>query len=335
VPGGVPKIGLPEVTWSDVRLVLPIALSCFVVILAQSAATSRAYALRYRDAYNLNPDLVGLSLANVVAGCSGTFVVNGSPTKTAMVDGAGGRSQWAHLTTAAVVLLVLLFLTKPLGFLPNAVLAAIVFMIGVKLIDFRGLVEIYRAKPKEFTIALATAATVIFAGVKPGIFLAVILSLLQHVRRSYQPHTGVVMHDSLDHWRLEDPVPGKMLAPGLVMYWFGSDLFYANAAFFAKEVRTLVDESPTPVRWLVVDCGAITGIDFSAGRAVAELQHDLSKKGVVFALSRVQLRSQGDVQDLGLDQLIGPERIFDSRHACLKAYESEVLTATRSAAPGK
>ena len=138
VPSGLPHLGLPPMATNDVTLVLPISFSCFIVIVAQSAATSRAYALRYRDAFNQSSDLVGLSLANAIAGCSSTFVVNGSPTKTAMVDTAGGRSQWSHVTTAAVVLMVLLFLTKPLSFLPSAVLAAIVFHIGLKLIDHRG-----------------------------------------------------------------------------------------------------------------------------------------------------------------------------------------------------
>jgi MFS superfamily sulfate permease-like transporter len=49
-----------------------------------------------------------------LSSCSGAFVVNGSPTKTAMVDTAGGRSQWSHVTTATVVLMVLLFLEPTL-----------------------------------------------------------------------------------------------------------------------------------------------------------------------------------------------------------------------------
>src|SRR5262249_40934048 len=154
VPGGVPHLGFPHITYSDAMMVLPISFSCFVVILAQSAATSRAYALRYRDDFNQNVDLIGLSLANAAAGCSRSFVVNGSPTKTAMVDTAGGRSQWSHLTTATVVLMVLLFLTRPLSFLPEAVLAAIVFLVGVKLIDYRGLAEVQRSQPNEFALAL-------------------------------------------------------------------------------------------------------------------------------------------------------------------------------------
>src|SRR5215469_3792264 len=92
VPGGLPRLGLPHLAYNDIIMVLPISLSCFIVILAQSAATSRAYALKYRDQFNQNVDLIGLSLANAAAGCSSTFVVNGSPTKTAMVDTAGGRS---------------------------------------------------------------------------------------------------------------------------------------------------------------------------------------------------------------------------------------------------
>jgi MFS superfamily sulfate permease-like transporter len=323
VPTGLPRLGLPEVAWSDVWLVLPIALSCVIVILAQSAATSRAYALRYRDQFSENVDLVGLALANAAAGCSSTFVVNGSPTKTAMVDTAGGRSQVSHLTTAAMVLMVLLFLTKPLSFLPNAVLAAIVFLVGVKLVDYRGLTDIHRKAPREFALAAVTAATVVLIGVEQGILLALMLSLLQYVRHGYQPHTAVIVRDANDHWRMEDSVPGKMIEAGLVMYWFGSALFYANAAFFAQQARKLVDESPSPVRWLVIDGSAITSIDFSAGRAVAELQQDLANKGVVLALARINPKSGSGLDRLGLIKLIGAHRIFDSRHACLEAYGAE------------
>jgi high affinity sulfate transporter 1 len=335
IPSGLPRLGLPDIAWTDVWPILPIAFSCFVVILAQSAATSRAYALRYHDNFNQNVDLVGLSLANVAAGCSSTFVVNGSPTKTAMVDTAGGRTQWSHLTTVAVVLLVLLFLTRPLSFLPNAVLSAIVFMIGIKLVDYRGLAEIRRAKPREFLVALGTAAVVVFVGVEQGIIFAVVISLLQHIRRSYRPHTGVILHDEKDHWRMEEAAPGLMLEPGLVMFWFGSDLFYANAGFFAQEVRRLVDKSPSPVRWMVIDVSAITGLDFTAGRALADLCRDLEKEGIVLALARVPPGRYVGLEQMGLIKLIGANRIFDSRMACLQAYRSEVLKGTNAPVVGK
>jgi high affinity sulfate transporter 1 len=321
-PSGLPRLGLPAVSWGDVSRVLPIAFSCFIVILAQSAATSRAYAMRYRDRFDPNLDLVGLALANAAAGLSHTFVVNGSPTKTAMVDTVGGHSQVSHLAAATMVLLVLLFLTRPLSYLPNAVLAAIVFLIGVKLVDHRGLAEIYRKRPGEFALAVVTAATVVGVGVEQGILLALALSLLQYVRRGYQPHTAVILHDATDQWRMEPAVPGKMIEPGLVMYWFGAELFYANVSHFVAEARRLVEESPSPVNWLVVDAGAITAVDFTAGCAIRELRQDLARQGVVLAVTRVSGSRQEDLNGLGLTEVIGADRIFVSRRECLTAYRA-------------
>ena len=335
VPGGVPHIGLPDVTWSDTTSLLPIALSCFIVILAQSAATSRAYAIRYGEQFSQNTDLIGLALANAAAGYSGTFIVNGSPTKTAIVDTAGGRSQWSHVTTAAVVLMVLLFFTRPLSFLPEAVLAAIVFFIGVRLVDIRGLEEIRRSKPREFALALVTALTVVGLGVEQGIILAVVLSLLQHVRRSYRPHTGVIVREASDDWRLDDPVPGRMVEPGLVIFWFGAELFYANAGLFVEQARRLVADAPSPVRWLAIDATAMTGLDFSAGRALAQLQKDLAKVGVVLAIITLPIKHHTELECMGLIELIGANRIFESRHACLSAYNSEIRAQDDIKADGK
>jgi len=321
VPGGLPHLGLPHVSWSDIGRVMTISFSCFIVILAQSAATARAYALRYREPFDQNVDLVGLALANIVAGSSGTFVVNGSPTKTAIVDGGGGRSQVAHLTAATMVLVVLLFLTKPLGYLPNAVLAAIVFLIGVKLIDYRGMANIYRKSPREFALAAVTAITVVGIGVEQGILLALVLSLLGHVRHSYKPHTALILPDPTEHWRMDRVTPGRFVAePGLVMYWFGADLFYANAGRFTEEARSLVTKSSSQVHWLAVDAGAITDIDYSAGEALKELREDLIKLGVVLALARVSDQLHKDLGRLGLVDVIGHDRIFASRSACVEAY---------------
>jgi MFS superfamily sulfate permease-like transporter len=322
VPSGLPALRLPDVSWSDLMEMLPVSFSCSVVILAQSAATSWAYALRYRDAFSENVDLVGLSLANAAAGCSGTFVVNGSPTKTAMVDAAGGCSQLSHLTAAAVALMVLLFLTGPLSQLPHPVLAAIVFLIGLKLIDYRGLAEISSKKPGEFALAMTTAASVLLVGVERGILLAMVLSLLLHVRHGYCPHSGLILHDPVEHWRMEPSTPVKMIEPGLVFYWFGADLYYANVKHFVEEALRLVHEAPAPVRWLVVDAGAITGVDFSAGRALIELQSDLARKGVVLALARVTDRLLADLDSQGVTSAIGPARLFRSRTHCLKDYRA-------------
>jgi MFS superfamily sulfate permease-like transporter len=126
--------------------------------------------------------------------------------------------------------------------------------------------------------------------------------------------------------------PGKMVAPGVVMYWFGSDLFYANAVFFATQARTLVQDSPSPVRWLAIDASAITDIDYSAGQALAELQQDLTKAGVILVLVIVKVRHRGKLQRMGLLDLIASDHIFESRKACFEAYVTATSAENRQSA---
>jgi MFS superfamily sulfate permease-like transporter len=251
-------------------------------------------------------------------------VVNGSPTKTAIVDSAGGRSQLSHVTAAGVVLVVLLFLTGPLSYLPRAVLAAIVFLIGLKLIDYRGLAEIARKKPGEFAVAMSTAVAVLVIGVERGILLAMVLSLLQHVRHGYRPHTAIILHDPVEHWHQKPVTPVEMIEPGLVLYWFGADLYYANIKHFVEQTQKIVHESPSPVRWLVVDAEAITGIDFSAGHTLIDLQSELARKGVVLALARVNDELRADLDSQEVTRAIGADYIFKSRKHCLAAYRAAV-----------
>ena len=193
VQGGFPPIGLPQgITWSDIPAVMGIAVSCFILIIAQSAATSRSFAMKHEQRVDVNRDIVGLAGANIAAGLSGTFVVNGSPTKTEILDEQHGRTQLANITMSLVVLVVVLFLTGFLTNMPTAVLAAIVFLIGLGLVDLKGLRRIRAARISEFLIACLTAIVVFGWGVEQGIILAIVASILELVRRAYSPKDFLV-----------------------------------------------------------------------------------------------------------------------------------------------
>lgn len=322
IAGGMPHLGLPTIHWREAEPLISVAASCVVVIVAQSAATARVYAVRHEQTLDEDADLIGLSAANVAAALSGTFVVNGSPTQTAMVESSGGRSQLAQVATAAAVALVLLFLTRPLQFLPRCVLSSIVFIIAMKLIDLRGLQSIRRESPGEFALAVTTAAVVVLAGVEEGIVLAMVLSLLRVVRHSYRPHTAVLVEGEDSIWKLIPALPGADTKPGLVIYRFGAALFYANVNRFSDEIHDLVGSARPPVRWLVVDAGAITSVDYTAAWAVRRLQQALNARGTELMFAHVQ---SDLIPDLKRHRIIEPDghmRIFNTLRETLADFEN-------------
>jgi SulP family sulfate permease len=315
--GGLPRFGLPQASWSQTLALLPVAASCFLVILAQSAATARAFAERYDERVDENADILGLAAANAASSLGGAFVVNGSPTQTALADRAGARSQFAQIVFALTVLVVLLTVAVWLKDLPRCVLAAIIFTIAINLIDLKTLHAMRRESPGEYMLALTTAAAVAAIGVEQGVLLAVVLSLLRHVRHSYQPHTAVLRYVQGAGWREEPALPGALSAPGLIIYRFNADLFYANAGRFAEEARSLVQGAPAPPHWLVIEADAITNLDYSAARTVLVLLDDLKRQGVQVVFARVGPTLRADMDRHGISAVIGQARIFATRHDAL------------------
>ncbi|HYS62368.1 MAG TPA: SulP family inorganic anion transporter [Paraburkholderia sp.] len=319
VAGGLPPLRMPLVSWEQMLDLLPVAASCFVMIVAQSAAASRVFAEQYHEPVDVNADLLGIAAANAAAALSGAFVVNGSPTQTAMADRAGTRSQFAQLVFAAVVVVVLLFFSRFLQYLPHCILASIVFTIAIGLINLKTLSAIRRESPGEFALAVFTAAAVVLIGVEHGILVAVAVSLLRHVRHSYRPHTMILAPGEDGIWVPVPAVPGIQTAPGLIVYRFGADLFYANDHFFVDDTRRLVDHAPSPVRWFVIDASAITDVDYSAARSVGELCENLKRGGIDVIFARVNRYLRSDMDRHGITPIVGASCIFSTLHEALRS----------------
>ena len=321
VPRGLPHLGLPALGWHDTAALLGTAASLFVVILAQSAATSRVYAGKYEEAFSLDTDLVGLGAANVAAALSGSFVVNGSPTQTQVADSAGGRSQLTQLTTSAAVSIVLLLLTGPLASLPIAALAAIVFLIAAGLIDVAGMRRILACRRLEFAIALLTAAAVVVLGVEEGIVLAVVASIIDHVRHTYHPFNSVLVKSPAGHWQPAPVLPGARTEPGLVIYRFGTSLYYANASRLIDDITALAAQG-SPLRWMVLDCAAIGDVDYTAAAVFTRIIEHLRKRHIRLAVSSVLGPVREQLDRYGISAVLGPGAYYETPGEALEAFHA-------------
>jgi high affinity sulfate transporter 1 len=329
VQGGMPPFGLPQgIDLGDIPAVMGVALSCFFLIIAQSAATSRSFAMKHSERVDINKDILGLAGANIAAGLTGTFVVNGSPTKTEILDEQRGRSQMANITMSLVVIVVVLFLTKYLTNMPVAVLASIVFMIGLGLVDVKGLRRIQAARVSEFVIACVTAIVVFAWGVEEGIILAIALSVIELVRRAYTPTDFLVGVNKGGEPTYTPAEPGSESLPGLLVFRFDSRLFYANASLFVDRIQELIAAAPSHVRWLILDCSSIGDIDYSASLNLAGLIEALHAEKRVFALA--------DVDPRLMEVLTKLETLehFDNAHIYPTVQEAVAAFRADTSAPG-
>ena len=334
VPRGLPTLGLPALGWHDTAALLGAAVSMFVVILAQSAATSRAYAVKYEEeAFSENTDLVGLGAANAAAAFSGTFVVNGSPTKTQIVDSAGGRSQLAaalhrrrgpHRPAAAHRATGLPARRRPGGGgLPHRRRAH----------RYQGECGASRPVRKhEFAVALITTAAVVVLGVEYGIALAIIASIVDHLRHSYSPLNSVLVKSPAGHWQPTPVAPGARTEEGLVVYRFGTSLYYANASRLLEDVAALAGHG-TPLRWMVLDCAAIGDIDYTASAALSRVIEHVRQRHIRFVLSTVLGPVRHQLDRYGISKALGPEAYYETPGEALEAFHA-ITAADHGGASG-
>jgi MFS superfamily sulfate permease-like transporter len=172
----------------------------------------------------------------------------------------------------------------------------------------------------EFAIATVTAATVVGWGVEQGIVLAIVLSILAHLRRSYSPRNAVLSSDSKDAWVSVpvDPVP--QAEPGLVVYRWGGSLYFANSARFEEQVSGLAEPDGKPVKWLCVDAVGIGEVDYTGGETLIQVSNELKERGVRFVLAGVGDPIRKVLDTAGVTAAVGEDAYFSSVVDVLEAY---------------
>jgi MFS superfamily sulfate permease-like transporter len=149
---------------------------------------------------------------------------------------------------------------------------------------------------------LLTTAAVVGLGVEYGIILAIVASIVDHLRHSYSPLNSVLVKSAQGHWRPVPVEPGARTVEGLVVYRFGTSLYYANAAKLAEDITALAGHGP-PLRWLVLDFAAIGDVDYTASAALTKVIEHLHQRHIRLVISSVlaPVRQQLDRYGISVD----------------------------------
>jgi MFS superfamily sulfate permease-like transporter len=200
-------------------------------------------------------------------------------------------------------------------------LAAIVITAAIGLIDVAGVRRLYQVRRTEFVLWLAAFSGVALLGVLVGIFMAILLSLADFVRRAWRPHDAVLgREDELKGYHDIDRHPSARQVPGLLLYRFDAPLFFANAAYFRRRVRGLVAGATHPIRWVVVAAEPITDVDTTAADTLGQLLKELRQQQVTLAFAELKGPVKDRLQRYGLYDAIGPDHFFPTVGTAVDGY---------------
>ena len=296
IPAGFPLPKLPVVSLDDVQALSLEALGVLVVSFCSEIATAKSFAARNGYEVDADKELVALGTANLASAVSQGFAVSGADSRTAISDVAGGKTRMTGVYAAGLILLVLLFLTRPLAMVPKSSLAAVLMVAGASLFDFTATRHLFRVNRQEFWIANVATLGVITIGVGAGIIIAIVLSVIVLLLEVSRPHDAILgrIPDS-EEYGDTGAHPDALAVPGLLIYRFDAAILFFNAEYFKERVRSAIKSVPT-IPTFVFDAEAVTMIDTTAAFALDEIRAELKTRKINFVIARARtaLRQQFD-----------------------------------------
>ena len=290
-------------------------MAVIVVAFAESFAAAKSYASKFGYQVDANQEMIGLGAANLGAGLSGGFVVDGSLSKTAAGVGAGQKTQMTSVFAAVFVLLTIVALTWLFEPLPEAVLGAIVIHAVWKLIDFSGFATLWRTRRIDFALATAAFLGVILIDILQGIIIGIVLSLLALIYRASFPEGSELGRVEDEDGNYEfvslEAHPDAETRPGMVVYRQTGSLIFSNAAAFSKQARELLwNRTDPPALVLVVDCEQMADMDVTGTEEIVALFEELQASDVDMWLVRLHSAARITAEKAGVIDVVGEERVF-------------------------
>jgi len=324
VHGGFPSLHLPTLTLANVTALGGLALVVTLVIMVQTAATTRSFSGEDGDP-DVARDYIGMGFGSVLAGLVGAFPVDASPPRTAVAADAGARSQYTGLVAALVVLLLAAFGGRLLAYVPTAALGGVLLFVAQRIFHVGALADILRRSPAEFGLALATMVLIVALPIETGVAIGIFLSLghgVYTITRA-RPVPFERVPGSTVWW----PASGAQVGegqPGVLVMGFQAPLSFLNAYDFRRGVREAIETRDGGTRLFVLEASSIIEIDFTASVILSAVIAKAHAAGLDFAVARLEsVRAQAAFDRFGVTAALGPGHIFQSVDAAIRALAAE------------
>jgi SulP family sulfate permease len=319
VPQGLPTVSMPPLDWHATIALLPAGFVIALISFMEAMSSCKIIAIKTRQPWDENKELIGQGLAKVAAAFSHSMPVSGSFSRSALNLGAGARSQLSAIISATCVLLTLLFFTKALYHLPKPVLAAIIMLAVMGLINFGAIKNAWRANRDDGIASIVTfVATLAFApNIQNGILTGILLSLALVLYRMMKPRVAVLGLHSDETLRDAKRHNLPPLHPRLGAVRFDGALRFMNVSYFEDALIRLERENPG-ITHILVQSSGINAIDASGIEMLANLIQRFQKNGITLTFSGLKKQVLDVMEHTALLQKIGADNIFATERMALE-----------------
>jgi SulP family sulfate permease len=325
VPVALPVPAIPEISVGRLVQLVPLTLIVAVIVMVQTAATTRSFASDADEPPDVDRDFVGVGAGSILSGLIGGFPVNASPPRTAVVSETGGRSQLAVLVAAGIVLLLLAFGASLLRHIPHAALGGVLLFVALRIIRVSEIASIYRQSFGEFALIVATATAIIVLPIEQGAGIGIALSLLHGIWSTTRARLTIYerVPGTSIWWPSSPHLPGET-EPDVIVAGFQAPLSFLNAYPFRNDMMALLRSAEQKARLIVLESTGIVEIDFTAAQILGDVIRGCRAARVDFAIARLEsVRAQEAIDRFGIEELLGTDHLFHSVEEAIRAGRGE------------
>jgi len=295
IPSGLPSFSFPEIDISQMKELLPIALTLVMVGYLETISIGKSLEAK-QDEYKLRPnqELIALGLSNIIGSWFKAYPSTSSFSRSAINQESGATTGMASLISVIMVLLTLLFLTPLFYHLPKTVLAAIIIVAVFGLVNIKEAIFLWKSNNLDFWLLIITFFSTLFFGIEYGIMIGVGLSLIILIFRTSRPYVAELgkVPDS-DFYRNRERFNEVILDEEVLVFRFDAQLFYANASYFIETLELMVEEKGPHLKLIVLDAESINRVDSTGVEMLKERIRFYRKKNILFYFAGVK----GPVRD--------------------------------------
>ncbi len=327
VPTGLPELRLPVLSLEALPHMIGSALVLAALGSLDSLLTSLIADNVTRTHHNSERELIGQGIGNMVSGLIGGLPGAGATMRTVVNVRAGGRTPISGALHAIVLLAIVLGMAPLAAHIPNAVLAGILFKVGVDIIDWDYLKRMRRA-PKQgvFFMAVVLGLTVfvdLIVAVAAGVVMASLLFVkrmadlqLAEIRSARATHSELAL--TAEEAEIIDRADGRIL-----LFSFTGPISFAIAKRLSRRLGLAEDYAV-----LVLDLTAVPLIDSSASLALEDAVLDALRQQRCVFIAGLAPSVHDTLDRIGTLSKLPPDCCQESRLSAFRAAGAAVKSST-------